>query len=220
MQGVRIHNKSLVEVPSSGEKIPLSFLDARWIHLQQPVQEILLYPNSTLSSSSLDSFKSSLALAVSLFHPLAGKLTYQPSTDQLIVDCLSVGNGVFVTEAESDLNIHQLASEEVYDVESYMKLVPHISMEKLPVAVFAVQITRFVGGGVSVGTALNHCAMDGIGFWRFMETWAKICLNDSTGFPFGLDTNHDRSVILHLEKEEVARQFLRQLAPDLPQEYT
>lgn len=222
MPSVRVVDMSRVPLPPGpypppGEIVPLSFLDARWIHLRQPVQDLLLYPDSTLSSSSLHLFKTSLARALSFFHPLAGKLTYWHSTDQLVIDTSSSDCGVSITEAESDQDIRCLASEETIDVEAFTKLVPYFRIDKLPTPVFAVQITRFVSGGVAVGTALHHAAMDGIGFWRFMETWAAICCEDGVLFNSVLRTSHDREVILHPHKEEIARQFMRHLAPGLPQ---
>jgi Transferase family len=222
MPGVRVVDTSHVPLPSGpysppGEIIPLSFLDARWIHLRQPVQDLLLYPDSTVSSSFLHLLKSSLTQALSFFYPLAGKLVYWHSTDQLVIDTSSADCGVSVIEAESDLDINRLISEETIDVEAFTKLVPYFSIDKLPTPVFALQITKFVSGGVSVGTALHHAAMDGIGFWRFMETWAALCRENGVPLPSRLSTSHDREVIRHPNKQEIARQFMRLLAPGLPQ---
>ncbi|KAJ3689869.1 hypothetical protein LUZ61_019033 [Rhynchospora tenuis] len=222
MPGVRVVDMSFVPLlpgpyPPPGDIVPLSFLDTRWIHLQQPVQDLLLYPDSTLSSSSLHLCKTSLTQALSFFQPLAGKLTYWHATDQLVIDSSSPDCGVSVIEAESDLDIHRLINEETIDIKAFTKLVPSFSMDELPVPTFAIQITKFVGGGVSVGTALHHTAMDGIGFWRFMETWAAICRDNGVPFRSHLQTSHDRDVILYPHKEEIARQFMRLLAPGLPQ---
>ncbi|KAJ4803069.1 HXXXD-type acyl-transferase family protein [Rhynchospora pubera] len=222
MSGVRIVDMSFAPLlpgpyPPPGEIVPLSFLDMRWIHLQQPVQNLLLYPDSTLSSSSLHLFKTSLTQALSFFHPLAGKLTYRHATDQLVIDSSSPDCGVSVIEAESDLDIHRLINEETIDIIAFTNLVPSFSMDKLPVPVSAIQITKFVGGGVSVGAALHHAVMDGIGFWRFMETWAAICRDNGAPFQSHLQTSHDRDVILHPHKEVIATRFMKLLAPDLPQ---
>ncbi|KAJ4794870.1 HXXXD-type acyl-transferase family protein [Rhynchospora pubera] len=138
MSQVRIISTSKVQLPtnagtdypSPGLTIPLSLFDVRWIPYH-PIKTLLLYPSATVSSSSFDSFKSSLALTLPHFHFLAGDLKYLPSTDDVAIVC-SDKSGVTVIEAESGLDICRLAGGSIHDVESFFQLVPNTFHEEMP----------------------------------------------------------------------------------------
>ena len=81
-------------------------------------------------------------------------------------------------------------------------------------------MTQFVGGsgGIALGVALNHAAMDGIGFFRFMEMWAASAVAagaTSSGWTW-TEPLHDRRFVRFDGDQELARRLLRQAAPDLP----
>ncbi|KAJ3685674.1 hypothetical protein LUZ61_014838 [Rhynchospora tenuis] len=218
MAGVRIlgsskvgsqHNDSLP--PSSSTH--LSFFDVWWISLQ-PVKTVLLYPEAAISPASFDSFKSSLSLILPRFYPLAGDLTYQPTTGEVTIVC-SDESGVTVTEAESDLDISFLAGDPTHDMDSFFKLVPNVAHEEMPVPILSVQFTRFSCGGVAVGIALHHVAMDAMGQYKFIECWAKTCCDGSV--PSGdLNILHDRAVIKYPNMDGLKNETLKDVAPNLP----
>ncbi|KAJ4773213.1 HXXXD-type acyl-transferase family protein [Rhynchospora pubera] len=180
MAGVRILGSSKVrprydDSPPPTSSTRLSFFDTYWIPVQ-PVKTVLLYPDAAFFPASFDSFKSSLSLILPKFHPLVGDLTYQPATGEVTIVC-SDESGVIVTEAESDLDIRCLAGEPTHDMDSFLKLVPNVAHEELPVPILSVQFTRFSSGGVTVGISIHHVAMDATGQWKFINCWAKTCCN-------------------------------------------
>lgn len=220
MPRVLFTNESRVRLPDGpypppGITVPLSFFDTFWIFLP-PVQRLFLYPDAALPFSSIvDSLKSSLSRTLPLFHPFGGKLTYFPASGDAVIDCSTATvDGVAFVEAESDLDIRRLAGDEIHDFESFLQLVPDLRAQELPAPVLAIQVTAFTGGGVAVGLAFLHVVMDGKGLSRFVETWAAACrVGGAPPVPVPL---HDRAAIRHAGAQEIARKFLRQLAPALP----
>lgn len=203
--------------PAPGETVQLSFFDSISVSVPH-VQRIFLYPDTTDTSfpTILGSLKSSLALMLPSFHPFAGKLTYISSTARAIIDCSAsaILEGVAIIEAESDLDIHRIAKEEVHDLESFVELVPNITVLELPTDVLAVQVTRFLNGGVALGIAMHHTVADGRGLWQFMEAWASTCRTGSVpSVPMPV---HDRAIIKYPGGDDIAKDFTMKLSPDLP----
>ncbi|KAJ4805390.1 HXXXD-type acyl-transferase family protein [Rhynchospora pubera] len=216
MAGVRILSSSKVQPryddsPPPSSSTRLSFFDTYWIPVQ-PVKTVILYPDAAVSPASFDSFKSSLSLILPKFHPLVGDLTYQPATGEVAIVC-SDESGVTVTEAESDLDIRCLASEPTHDMDSFLKLVPNVAHEELPVPILSVQFTWFSSGGVAVGISIHHVAVDATGQWKFINCWAKTCCNGAV--PSGLNLLHDRVVIKYPNMDVLMNETLID-APNLP----
>ncbi|KAF7088852.1 hypothetical protein CFC21_091921 [Triticum aestivum] len=83
----------------------------------------------------------------------------------------------------------------------------------------AAQVTEFVGGGggVALGVAVHHTAADGRGIWRFFEMWAAAAAGvEVDRVPAGSTPLHDRRLVRFHGDKELARLFLRQIAPNLP----
>uniref|UniRef100_A0A0E0JHB6 Uncharacterized protein n=1 Tax=Oryza punctata TaxID=4537 RepID=A0A0E0JHB6_ORYPU len=203
--------------PPHLEQIPLSLFDV-WFLPQPPIQRLFLYNDGGGADypSLVESLRSSLADAIAAFFPLAGKLTYAPSTGDVVVDCSpsAVGDGVAFLEAESDGDARALSAAERHDVPAFLRLVPSLEAAELPAPVLAVQATRFVGGGggVAVGVAVHHAVADGHSFWRFMDAWsAAACGRPSLPAPV-----FDRSAIVHPMAVDMARRILRKVTPELP----
>ncbi|KAJ1693350.1 hypothetical protein LUZ63_010048 [Rhynchospora breviuscula] len=222
MVGVRVLEVSRVAVqpgpyPPPGETVQLSFFDSIWVSLPH-VQRLFLYPNTAYVSfpGIVGSLKSSLTRILSFFHPFAGKLTYIPSAARATIDCSASGicEGITFIEAESDLNIHSIATNEVHDLESFVQLVPNITVSELPTEVLAVQVTSFLSGGVALGIAMHHTVADGKGLWQFIEAWATICRTESV--PSGLSPVHDRALIKYPGGDKIAVEFTRKMSPALP----
>ncbi|TVU04438.1 hypothetical protein EJB05_49980, partial [Eragrostis curvula] len=167
--------------------------------------------------------RSSLAAVLPSFHPFAGEVVYEPDSRTVAI-VVGEDAGVAFVEAETDLEFARLAVEGAeQDVDALRQLVPDIRREELPAPVMAVQVTEFVGGsggGVAVGVALHHAAADGNGLWRFIETWAAVA--DASGSQVARLADeqepplHVRRLVHFDGDEELARVFLRQLAPELP----
>ncbi|KAJ6804634.1 malonyl-CoA:anthocyanidin 5-O-glucoside-6''-O-malonyltransferase-like [Iris pallida] len=221
---VDILNHAQVSLPSVPNKLPpptkLSSFDAIWIGFP-PVQRLLLYTDTRGGTDDfsvlVDCLKSSLSSTLLDFLPLAGKLTYVPSTGDVEIDYSDPGFSFDV--AESDMDLQRLAADEVHDTESYLKLVPSVDMSELPFWPFAVQVTLFKCGGVAIGYAAHHTVVDGKGLWQFVEAWTATCRSAMSGKPrpeYRLPS-YDRTAIKHpRSREETAREILHASSPNLP----
>lgn len=221
MPSVRILNVGRVSpvdgpYPAPGDTIPLCFFDTYWIAVA-PIQRLFLFPkiNDLPLSSIVRSLKSSLSQTLSHFHPLAGKLTYIPSSADVIIDCSGV-DGVSFVEAESDADINRMVGDEDHDTEAFVGLVPQIDARMLPAPVMAVQVTEFVnGGGVAVGLTVHHAAVDGMGLWQFVEAWAAACRGEGTAAV--LPVNDRAAIPVPVTWAcQITRAFSLLRAPNLP----
>ncbi|KAJ6791812.1 transferase family protein [Iris pallida] len=195
----------------------LSLFDAIWIGLP-PVQRLFLYRNiDHVPFSTIAGFlKSSLSSTLPHFLPLAGKLAYVPSTGDVDIDFSD--SGFAFLEAESDVDLRPLIEDQVHDTEAFRKLVPLLDATELPFWPFSVQVTGFKCGGVAIGYSVHHAVADGIAIWQFVAAWTGNCKAEMNSKPqprHRLPT-FDRELIKHPRAEEIARNFLRTAAPDLP----
>jgi len=164
--------------------------------------------------------RSSLAAVLPAFHPLAGEVAYSPQLGTVsIVYGEDDAGGVAFVESETDLDFARLVADRDDDDDALLQLVPDIAQEELPAPVFAAQVTEFVQGsrGIALGVAFNHVAMDGIGFFRFMEMWGASAMAAAGASSHATEPPlHDRRLVRFDGDEELAGRLLRQVAPDLP----
>ncbi|KAL0299199.1 UNVERIFIED_CONTAM: Spermidine hydroxycinnamoyl transferase [Sesamum radiatum] len=151
--------------PTWNGSLPLSELDqigslgyVSLIHLYRPPQDWLSPPEAISRT-----LKSSLSKVLVPFHPLAGRWNRIPR-GRLQIECSGIG--VPLTEAESDATLDELKEFE------HHLLVPFIDLEQLPLV--AVQLTRFKCGGVCLGVAMSHAAVDGQSASHFYTGWARL----------------------------------------------
>jgi hypothetical protein len=204
-------------LPDDDGHIKLSFMDALFIS-RAPVRRLFFYegPDVPPFPSLIRSLRSSLAAALAVFVPLAGKLTYRPSTDDVVVDC-SAGGVEFCGGSIDDMR--RLAVGDEHCTEALAQLGPELDVARLPCPLLAVQVTRpAVGGGdgraVVVAVAIHHAVADGLSVWRFMRAWSAACRAWS-GWQAaaGLESpTFDRSAVRYHRPEEAARK----IAPALP----
>ncbi|CAN6202589.1 unnamed protein product [Urochloa humidicola] len=208
-----------------GHVIKLSFMDALFID-RVPMQRLFFYEGPSIPPfpSLVRSLKSSLAAALAVFCPLAGKLTHRAPTGDVVVDCspAAVAPGVRFVEAEfagSIGDMRRLAAGEEHRPEALVLLGPELNAGRLPAPVLAVQVTRpAVGDGrraVVVGVSIHHAVADGHSVWRFMSAWSAVSRSPPAA---GLAPApaFDRAAIRYPEADEVGRKFLRAVAPALP----
>ncbi|CAL5057303.1 unnamed protein product [Urochloa decumbens] len=209
-----------------GRLLKLSFMDCLFVGVA-PMQRLFFYQGTGVPPfpSLVQSLRSSLAAVLRDFAPLAGKLAYRPSAGDLVVDLspAAVSPGVKFVEAEYDGSVgdmRRLASgeeEEHDDPEALARLGPELDAARLPAPVLAVQVTRPAaagedGGGAVVGVSIHHAVADGRSVWQFMRAWSAASRSASSPSP-----TFDRAAILrHPEAEQLARRFLRTIAPALP----
>ncbi|TVU12639.1 hypothetical protein EJB05_46290, partial [Eragrostis curvula] len=205
--------------------IKLSLFDAMFIPYA-PVQRLFFYEGDNLPPfpALSRSLRSSLAATLAVFTPLAGKLSTSSSGD-VFIDCSpgAVSPGVRFVEAEYAADMRRLAADAEHDVEAFRQLVPEFPVGELPVPVLAVQVTRpaeaDAGGArvVAVGVAVHHAVADGKALWQFLRAWAAVSRSCSMAGSGIRPPIFDRAVVnRHPKAEEVARKFVRILAPALP----
>ncbi|KAF0910750.1 hypothetical protein E2562_004736 [Oryza meyeriana var. granulata] len=213
-----------------GDVIELSFLDTMFVALT-PLQRLFFYeggPDDLPPFHALvSSLKSSLATTLAVFTPLAGKLTYRPSHNDVVIDCsvAAVSPGVMFIEAEYDdsaggVDMLRLAGDDEHHTEAFKRLVPEMEVGRLPALLLAVQVTRPADGGggiVAVGVSLHHAVGDGQAVWQFMRAWSTASRAGSPSVAT-MPVVFDRKAVLRHPKEdtELARVFLRVFAPALP----
>nr|CAB3494867.1 unnamed protein product [Digitaria exilis] len=214
-------------LPAPGHRVLLSPFDVYWAALP-PVRCVFLFappPPPANFADVASALRSSLAAVLPAFHPFAGELVYDPAELRAVSIVCSEGAGVAFVEAETELNFARLVEEGAeHDVDALQQLVPDIRREELPAPVMATQVTEFIGGvgGIAVGVTIHHTAADGRGLWRFLEMWtaaAAAAVAGSKTMPVAGEPAsplHDRRLVSFEGDEELARMFLRQVAPDLP----
>lgn len=214
--------------PHAADDHKLSFLDV--IHVAKiPIQRLFFFDGPDLPPfpSVVSTLQSSLSATLAVFLPLAGKLTYRPASDEVVIDCspAAVSCGVKFVEAEysggAD-DMRRLASEDEHDTEGFMQLVPELEANQLPTPVLSVQVTRSAAAGsagadaVAVGVSMLHAVADGQAVWQFMRAWSTASREGSLAAPWLVPPTFDRTAIRHPRAEELSRELLRFFAPVLP----
>ncbi|KAF8662817.1 hypothetical protein HU200_055395 [Digitaria exilis] len=107
-----------------------------------------------------------MAKALVAFYPLAGRLGVD-SDGRIEISCNGEG-ALFVVARAAELTI-----EDVKDFKPSPELrrqfVPRIEPSSV---ILAVQVTFFKCGGVALGTALHHVAIDASSAFHFFQTWS------------------------------------------------
>uniref|UniRef100_A0A0E0L7Q6 Uncharacterized protein n=1 Tax=Oryza punctata TaxID=4537 RepID=A0A0E0L7Q6_ORYPU len=215
---------------AGGDVIKLSFLDTMFLALT-PLKRLFFYEVAEPSFPAMvSSLQSSLAATLAVFTPLAGKLTYRPSHDDVVIDCsvAAVSPGVMFIEAEYDhaagavADMRRLAGDDEHHTEAFKRLVPEMEVGRLPAPLLAVQVTRPAagsgggGGVVAVGVSIHHVVGDGQAVWQFMRSWSTASREGSPSaatIPVVFDR---KPVLRHPKDEEIACVLLRVFAPALP----
>ncbi|CAN6272416.1 unnamed protein product [Urochloa humidicola] len=206
-------------------KVNLSFLDAQLI-TRAPVQQVFLYEMSNAAEfpAAVQRLRESLAAALAVFLPLAGTLVYAGDTGDVVVDCSDPGVAFFeaevvATDGGRAMDARRLAGDDATDHVPYLQsLMPEFETRALPSPVLAVQATWLGGaaGGMALTTCLHHAVIDGRSLWRFIDMWASA---SRVGVPKSLgDLCYGREAVAaaHPTGDELAREILRKVAPDLP----
>ncbi|KAJ8617315.1 hypothetical protein MRB53_013501 [Persea americana] len=127
--------------------------------------------NTTTTFFSPYIMKNSLSQTLVHFYPLTGRLLYDESR-RLEIDCNEAG--IIFYEAESDVEIDDFG--DFKPTPELRNLAPHIdyTTDITEWPLLLVQLTVFRCGGISLGLATSHTAMDGQSASHFVSTWAKI----------------------------------------------
>ncbi|GMN32866.1 hypothetical protein TIFTF001_034609 [Ficus carica] len=116
------------------KSLPLTFFEIRWLRFS-PIERLFFYeissPNSTISSFFFDSIlprlKHSLSLALHHFLPLAGNLTWPPTSPKPGIE-YAESDGVSLTVAMSNADFRRFLSTDAFcEATEYNPLVPKLS---------------------------------------------------------------------------------------------
>ncbi|KAK2430931.1 putative acetyltransferase [Trifolium repens] len=118
--------------------------------------------------------KTALSRTLSIFPPLAGRLTTD-SDGYVYITCNDAGVD-FITANATELYIHDLLStidvnesfKEFFTFDRKVSYSGHYS------PIMAVQVTE-LSDGIFIGCAVNHAVTDGTSFWNFFNTFAQLC---------------------------------------------
>jgi hypothetical protein len=114
--------------------------------------------------------KAALAKALVAFYPLAGRLGVD-TDGRPQIDC--AGQGVFFVVAHSALTADELSRFQP-SPELKRLFVPRVE-DYSPSLMCGVQVNFLKCGGVALGVAMHHIAVDAIGAFHFFRTWSAFC---------------------------------------------
>eukprot|EP01018_Ginkgo_biloba_P000652 Gb_13282 [translate_table: standard] len=180
-------------VPTQKHRMFLSAIDRKCL-LFEYIQTILFYKYDDESHfhSMVAKLNTSLSLALVDFYPLAGSLV-MGENGRHEIECND--SGVELVEASANVRFPDLDLDPDFEpLTSFPKLIHmavHQRSDSSDLPLLSVQVTRFVGGGVTVGLSCSHVVADGHSFWHFMKSWAEV----SRGLAISMPPIHDRTLL-------------------------
>ncbi|CAO2161704.1 unnamed protein product [Urochloa humidicola] len=162
--------------PPESAQLPLTFFDVAWL-FTGPVERLFFFRHGD-PSSTLPLLRSSLAVALRRFYPLAG--TIKPHPPFLCCSYSPGADGLTFVVAESDRpdDFDRLVARAPRDLSLLRPLVPQLPPPAGgdgAFAVAAVQATVFPGRGLCLGVSVHHAACDDASTMHFVRTWAAAC---------------------------------------------
>lgn len=129
---------------------------------------------SQKADSISNTLRESLSRALVHFYPLAGRLRWIEG-GRLELDCNAMG--VHFLEAETESKFDDLFGQKLSPSPQHsLRLIPTVDCQS-PVhgqPLLLVQLTRFSCGGISLGFAISHVAVDGQSALHFFSEWARL----------------------------------------------
>jgi len=173
--GVHVLDRIRVSPPPPPDSaLPLTFFDVAWF-FTGPVERLFFYRHPD-PASALPLLRSSLAVALRRFYPLAGTIrshppflcSYTPGADALTL---------VVAESDSPDEFDRIVARSPRDLAGIRPLVPQLPPpgEDGAFALAAVQATVFPGRGLCLGVSVHHAACDDASTMQFVRTWAAAC---------------------------------------------
>ncbi|XP_051180354.1 putrescine hydroxycinnamoyltransferase 1 [Lolium perenne] len=154
--------------------------------------------------------KTALSKALVPFYPLAGRLDVGQDS-RLQINCDGQG-ALFLVAHTSSLTVEDL-SDFKPSPELRRLLVPHLNSAEAAPIICAIQVTFFRCGGVAIGAALHHLAVDGNAASYFFRAWTAFC-KDGERAVVDLPC-HDRALLSAREPPVVRPDALSILCPSL-----
>ncbi|EXB38112.1 Agmatine coumaroyltransferase [Morus notabilis] len=145
-------------------------------------------------ASTLSKLKHSLSLTLQYYLPLAGTLTWPPSSPKPNV-LYNPGDAISLTVAESTVeHFGHVSGDNVREASASSPLVPKLHVTETSASVMALQITMFPNSGICVGITAHHAFLDGKSTTMFMKSWAYVCRENPPLSP-ELMPFYDRNVV-------------------------
>uniref|UniRef100_A0ACD6AFP1 Uncharacterized protein n=1 Tax=Avena sativa TaxID=4498 RepID=A0ACD6AFP1_AVESA len=211
-------SSALGEGQPAGSRLKLSLFDTPWVVLP-PIQRVFLYDlgedggDDDRFAAAVDRLKRALADTLAHYLPLAGRLEYVAETEEVSVDCSDAG--VAFVEAQGDIDVRRIAGDEEHDIPAFLGLVPELDARVLPAPVLSVQATR-LRAGLAVGLSVHHAVADGRAVWRFIEAWASASREGSPVTKALGPPHYGREAVAQPSDDELGRDILKTVAPNLP----
>ena len=176
-------NIRIKPAPNDGARFCLNALDRfeSWFLL-----EVVYFYQQTLDSARLEQ---SLRQALSAFPQLCGQLR-RGSAGSLSIDYPHAGAQFSVCESgRALLEVGSGLGETFAAYDFIDKINPLLlPLKNMPLATF--RITRFKGGGSSLGISISHALTDGVSFYDFINHWSRVHEGQPVSPPL-----HDRSLL-------------------------
>ncbi|PSR93181.1 Transferase protein [Actinidia chinensis var. chinensis] len=162
------------ETKSTLEPLKLSVSDLPMLSTHY-IQKGLLFTRPRVPFPSLLSLlKTSLSTTLSLFPPLAGRLTTD-SSGHVFIACNDAGADFLHVSAPGISIVDILSPVHVPDfVKEFFDLDRTVSYEGHFRPILAVQVTE-LADGIFIGCSVNHAVTDGTSLWNFFNTFAEVC---------------------------------------------
>ncbi|KAJ4757440.1 HXXXD-type acyl-transferase family protein [Rhynchospora pubera] len=124
---------------------------------------------------SVEVLKASLAIALVLFYPLAGRCTVG-SDGRVELDCNA--KGCFFVRAQLERTFDSINFQPSQELEQLFIPSTQMAGSESPFLLLMIQATYLKCGGVVLGFAVNHIITDGQSSFHFIQTWASITRGD------------------------------------------
>lgn len=180
--------------PSTMGNLKLSVSDLPMLSCHY-IQKGCLFTQPTIPLHTLiPLLKSALSRTLSLFPPLAGRLTTD-SHGYVYIACNDAGvdfihanaAALRVCDLLSTLDVHE-CFKEFFTFDRKVSYTGHYS------PILAVQVTE-LADGLFIGCAVNHAVTDGTSFWNFFNTFAHLCRASNKSFRNIPDFHRDSALI-------------------------
>ncbi|KAI3890679.1 hypothetical protein MKX03_010214 [Papaver bracteatum] len=175
-------------VAGSHECIELSKADIMVLPIGYMQRGLLYSSKEEDKKTVITRLKTSLALTLDHFFPLAGRLAVRKhnnvdadASSSVYIDCNSAG-AEFIHAIADDITIGNVL-DPVYVPrvvqESLFSLNGVMNCEGLSNPLLSIQVTELIDG-VFIGCSMNHSVCDGTSLWNFINSWSEISREAST----------------------------------------
>ncbi|KAJ9169230.1 hypothetical protein P3X46_017442 [Hevea brasiliensis] len=124
-----------------------------------------------------DKLKIALEKLLVTYDFFAGRLTMNPETGRLEIDCNAAGAGFVVASSECSLDeVGELVYPNPAFGQLILKAMDILNKEDQPLCIF--QVTSFRCGGFAIGISTNHVTFDGISFKTFLDNLAAVAAGE------------------------------------------